>query len=62
MNTTETSANVEPITFNEVSATWDQQRSDDEIREFLAEKEVRVANIETPKERQPFSFLRAISL
>lgn len=62
MNTTETSSAVEPVTISEMLATWNEQRSDDELREFLAKKETQIANIETPKTRQPFSFLRATNL
>jgi len=61
MDTTENIAAIEPVTMSEVLASWDQPRTNEELREFLAEKENSLANVEAPKNRMPLSFLRTIN-
>jgi hypothetical protein len=47
MNST-TSSNIEPVTMTEVLelASWDRQRTNDELRSFIARRESIVANIQ----------------
>jgi hypothetical protein len=61
MDTTENTLAIEPVTMSEVLASWDHERTDEELREFLAEKENSLANVEPQKNRMPFSFLRTIN-
>lgn len=46
MKTTTNAIKIEPVTLTEILGlnSWDRQRSDDELREFIAGREVAIAN------------------
>jgi len=46
MSTTTNDIKIEPVTLTEILGlnSWDRQRSDDELREFVANREIALAN------------------